>query len=255
MSIFNYPKEQSPTLNEQFAEYLNAKAVAIVGPAHIDDIEQGDLIDSHDVVARVHQPFPLAYTRPPAPKGQSFFNPDFVPRYWHEIVGRKTSIYYTKMLGSHRSNLERIVNNFKRDGGEFICVEREANCWQPANAVIWDVHPMRYLRLDHFIATATLTNSKPLAGTLCICDILKHDIKSAYITGFPCWVTSEGTIENQFVNDNWQPWNDFNFLKKLSTHPDISFDPHMTWLFEKYGAWVEPVPNTDSPIQAGIVNQ
>ena len=49
---------QTPRLNEEFAAYLENKSVAIVGRSGIHELVQGEFIDSHDVVVRVHYMVP-----------------------------------------------------------------------------------------------------------------------------------------------------------------------------------------------------
>lgn len=76
--------------------------------------------------------------------------------------------------------------------------------------------------------------SQPLGGTLAIADICRHDVKSVYLTGFPCFVSTD--YPNGTVEGSKHSYNDFCFLRKLATDSDgrLTVDKHMNHLFQKF---------------------
>ncbi len=234
--------EFSPKLTADCTEYLSGKSVAIIGRAGLDNLHQGYKIDSYDVVVRQHNPVP--YTELDELKvddsKRDWANEPFVPEVWHSRIGRKTSIYFHKIMGGGEDWHKHVVRSFRADGGKFFCCEREANCWKIESTRIWKQIPVRYLTLDHFLNVSLLTGGKPLAGTLIICDILRFPVKNVYLTGFPCWIDAKGNVTNKKDLDRYrlEPWKDFNFLKRLVTQdPRVEVDPYMMSLFSRFGAW------------------
>lgn len=247
--------DPSIALNPQFTTYLTNKSVALIGRSELDLVQQGEFIDSHDVVIRMHEPTPYSTKIPPE---HNHNPPSFIPAAWHNFIGRKTSVFYHRIMGGAREWHRRLIAQFREDGGAFFCCDREGNCWKPESADIWNTIPVRYLTLDHFVFVAQLINAKPLAGTIILCDILRQPIKSLYITGLPCWVDTQGNISmpsQDLLRYKFSPWQDFNFVKELSHNPRVTVDDNMQSLFNNFGKWIEPSHITDSPIQAGITDQ
>ncbi len=81
--------------------------------------------------------------------------------------------------------IKSFVEAFQNSGGKFLCTEQLSNADALGSLIIKKLHPVRYTTVDHYHNTMTAVGTGPVAGTLAITDILKHDIKSAYITGFP----------------------------------------------------------------------
>ena len=228
-------------LDRAFAEYLEGKTVAIVGRANLDQ-KQGRLIDTHDVVVRMHSALP--YTRQPAigeysgwENGEKVTDwkwPPFVPEEWQSRIGKRTSIFYHKFRSGSPDWLKTNVDAFRADGGEFFCVATFENANSLESTNIWEIIPVRYLNTEHFLNTFRAVGSRPMAGTMVITDILRHNVKSVYITGFPCYVRPdqpEGVSRSSHVTIN-----DFKYLATLGSQyaERIQYDPLMIQQFRDF---------------------
>ena len=224
-----------------FAEYLDGKTVAIVGRANLDQ-EQGDLIDSHDIVVRMHSALP--YTREALVGEYSGWDkdervtawtwPPFVPEEWQSRIGKRTSIFYHKFRGGPLDWLQTNVEAFHADGGKFFCVATFENANCPTSTNIWQFILVRYLCTDHFLRTFHAVGSRPMPGTMVITDILRHNVRSVYITGFPCYVRQDqpkGVCRSGHVT-----FNDLKYLASLARqYPErIQYDPLMTQQFHDF---------------------
>lgn len=228
-------------LDRAFAEYLEGKTVAIVGRANLDQ-EQGDLIDSHDVVVRMHSALP--YTREASPGEYSGWDkdekvtawtwPPFVPEEWQSRIGKRTSIFYHKFRAGPPDWLKSNVDAFRADGGKFFCVATFENANSLESTNIWEFIPVRYLNPEHFLRTILVVGTRPMPGTLIITDILRHNVKSAYITGFPCYVRHDqpqGVSKSGHVTIN-----DLKYLASLTRqYPErVQYDLMMTQQFQDF---------------------
>ena len=77
----------------QFRDLIEGKSVAVVGRGtYLGDVEQAAVIDSHDVVARIHSPLPHPHHQYDSwhldPDGDSF-----VPKVWQSRIGTKTQLF------------------------------------------------------------------------------------------------------------------------------------------------------------------
>ena len=71
-----------------------------------------------------------------------------------------------------------------------------------------------------------------VSGIVVIGDILRHSVKSVYITGFPCYF--DAMIGQP---ESWNKRRDIRqleFLHRLSEHDRVRFDPLMYELFETH---------------------
>ncbi len=226
-------REHSPLLHEQFDDYLRGKTVAIVGVSDLHDMEQEALIDSHDVVVRVHRLTPRKDPRLVI-RGNDSNPPPLIPEIWQPYIGSRTDIFFQNISkGANPERTERIVNAFFDEGGQFICTATWNEIWY-AGPKIWDLATIRYLNPEDFYDLWLQLGTRPLAGTVVIADILKRDIKSAYITGFPCFVselTPKGLTKGHF-----QTVNDLLFLRdhyrRIHNPNKLNFDKHMLAKFD-----------------------
>ena len=217
-------EEKTSQLNEQFAEYLRGKSVVIVGRAAeaLQYNEQGEFIDSHDVVVRMHD------MRPYWIKGMDENTAEFVkyeddpwvamsrsvarvPEDWQSRLGKRCHIWYVRGIlpaePQHEPippeekggfTLEKLstffkweVNQFKDIGGKFLCAENWINHQDPCEVVWQKDHDIRYLTVEHWINTMrAIRGHKPLGGTQIVLDILRHEVETVYLTGMPCIINS-----------------------------------------------------------------
>ena len=235
-------EEQSRQLDIDFAEYLKGKTVAIVARGGLTEIEQGDFIDSHDVVVRIHdmRPYdfddvlsPISDPWKGTPKSRRLMN---VPKDWVSRVGSKCNICYfccivpnEVPLEEKLKSYEREITAFRKIGGKFICAESIYNhCC--LGELVWQEHyDIRYLTIDHFLNTMRIIGSTPYAGSIIVTDILRYDIEKVYITGMPFFISREKGMDDPRGEDHYTPKDNLNFLINLTQkYPDrISVDENM----------------------------
>ncbi len=231
MKIYNFADKHND-LDHQFGDYLNDKSIAIVGRAGLDDLDQGEWIDSHDVVVRIHSPVPYAGYIVPHEAPEWTYSP-FVPEEWQSRVGSHVNVFYHKEF--HVSGMEKLLPAFERAGGRFLGVEYSGNLWSYHCSEVRRLAPCRYLTNDHFLNMMDVVGDIPFAGSVAIGDILRHDIKSLYITGFPTFFTADGTL----LPDKWVQKNrgmnfkNIDWLRRLCDQYDaITADSNMQVIFD-----------------------
>ena len=234
-------EEKSRRLDKEYAAYLKGKSVCIVARGGLYNMEQGEFIDSHDVVVRVHnmQPYSSDNCRQHVPVMGHIMN---VPEPWQSRVGSKCNILFFChiMHGKPKEFVLKIFTNelkaFREIGGKFLCGESWLNHSSLSELVWRSIFPIRYLTHDHYLNTMrAIGGSNPYGGTLVAADILRHDIERVYITGMPGYPNHK----DPFGNSDAQPVNDLRFLVDLSIkHPDrVSIDDNMkqAWEYTKNG--------------------
>ena len=231
MHVYEF-EDKYNALDDDFRDYLKGKRVAIIGRAALDNLEQGEWIDSHDVVVRVHQVIPYeGYTVPAeAPRWEY---PPFVPIEWQSRIGSKCSVFYHKEF--HPPNFSGLVTAFNEAGGRFLCHEYLENLWSYSCVEIRKMAPCRYLTNDHFLNVMEVVGDLPYAGSLIIGDLLRHDIKSLYFTGFPTMYQADGTLlPDEWIQQNkYMNFMNINWLRSLwRTYDDITTDSNMESLFQ-----------------------
>ena len=236
--IYTYKNSESD-IDRRFAEYLDGKTVAIVGRANLHTLEQGEFIDSHDVTVRVHSVIPYTPDNQGIKTVQSH-----VPDEWKPIVGSRVDILYHRLLsdskkwadtGKIHPHLIQQINEFWEQGGRFICHE-DPKPFPLRYAIPSLIAEIRYPSLAlyaHLVVELRKDLVEP--GIIAICDVLSHNIKSAYITGFPCYF--DETRKHRTDLSRWdevQDIKELQFLYKLSKHDNVTFDPLMINLFEQH---------------------
>ena len=223
-------------LNKAFADYLHNKSVAIAGRANLHQLEQGDLIDSHDVVVRVHNVVPYF-----PGKGKDRYVA-FVPEEWCSYIGSRVDVLYHRIradtlmfkeVGATDSRARKYIDKFWQQGGKFLCFEDTRQV--PLRfAIAQQITDIRYLDLALYanLVLEIGTERPILPGIVAIGDILRHSIKSAYITGFPCYFDGIVT-ETNYMNKR-RDIRQLEFLHKLSKEVNVSFDSLMHELFDKH---------------------
>ncbi len=234
MKVYDF-KDKTDELDAQFAEYLKDKSVAVVGVAALDDMEQGELIDSHDVVVRIHYAVPYegyCGTERNPENYDRWYYPPFIPPEWQSRIGKRVNVFYHKEFVA--VEMPKLVDAFREAGGEFLCLEYGANLFHYDCCNVRKVAPCRYLTNDHFLNVMEVVEDVPLAGSLIIGDILRHDIKSLYLTGCPTNHQPDGRLcTDDRINQNEHMFfKNFNWLHRLyDNYDNIYADPHMTDLF------------------------
>jgi hypothetical protein len=220
------------------ADIVDGKNVIVVGRAHsllLDPIagaydNQGEFIDSFDVVMRINYMAPFFMTTGGLlPKGEAF-----IPQVLHRHLGRRTTISYTNLDGlnlmfSQGYQFER----FRESGGEAVILEPLIQAMHMSNP-----RHEKHLR-EHYINHEPITpivhapietrdewraamNSCPYTGTLAVADLLKLNPKSVTLFGFTCYTTDADKRLHDPVGAGTahRPQHDFNWLQQTALKDD-----------------------------------
>lgn len=177
----------------QFGELIENKTVAIVGrAAYLNELQQGELIDSHDVVIRVQSNLPY-----PSPKYELKFDNDesFVPKDFHGILGKKTTAFAPANMPYWGSAYcDNIVPRLIERN---CCYLIQHKIYNMVGAV--EVAAIDYIRdkfkIPVFVAEyqqlvemiRALDYTFPMPGTLLIDWVARSRPKTVYCTGFACY--------------------------------------------------------------------
>lgn len=246
--------EYIDSLNRMFSEYLSGKSVALVGRSCLDDIEQGEFIDSHDVVVRVHKAVP--YTSTDTSVEDNFYkNPqndpvkagEFVPERWHPIIGKRVNVFYHRV--EHKNDpgyYQNWLTIFRDAGGEWICHDchRGTGSWQLH--FMQNYAPVRYVDWELKGEIVCEIKQKAEAGTIIIADLLRYDLRSLYVTGFPCmmdnFIRKDSPYSHARLRNHPSPQNhigpqsfaNFKYVYEICQDPRVSVDKNMRKLFEMH---------------------
>ena len=234
---------QFDDINKRFADYVRGKRFALVGKGARKEIVQGDYIDSFDVVARIHWPIPYHDRILPGTLSEDeprirWDPPPFVPLEWQPILGKKTHIFYTSIVGGGKRWRAAIIEAFKADGGEFV-VESHPGVYERAvTHRLAKSCSARQMTRDTYDVLGRELGSQAYGGTLAIFDICSHSVREVYLTGFPCFISDEtpdGMTEAK-PNAYTVPLNDFRWIHNLvqNNQGRITIDSYMADMFEKY---------------------
>ena len=118
-------------------ELIEGKSVAIVGRAeYLNDLEQGELIDSHEVVIRVQSNLPY-----PSPKFEIEFDTDksFVPTDFHSRLGKRTTIFApANMPNWSMDYCDRIIPELIKRDCQYLFQHKIYNMVEPRQIAIID---------------------------------------------------------------------------------------------------------------------
>ena len=221
--------------HNDFAHYLSGKTVALIGRApYIMEMEQGDLIDSHDIVVRMHYPTPnenFSDTKNMEVQG-------IIPTYAVKYIGERTNVLYDNLQHPWGNDHVAGIQKMKSTDGEWVCI---GNILSLANTttMLWTLgmydsiadimgSKIRIVDLIAYMDLARkLSHKLPVAGTIALYDLLLHGVSSLYITGMTNW---QGKGENalDIEQHGYEVLPNFNFVRGLIEFDKrISIDPYM----------------------------
>lgn len=216
-------------LDRQMAEFLEGKSVAILGRGPSLASCNAEIIESHDVVVRVHRPAPV----------EDWWPPPLVQPEWQNRVGSRTDILYSSMgTGGAELNVQkkewinRVCKAFKDEGGKFFCRPHPIYAMQTNNVSdyveFWH-YEIRFVDLAVYLRLRRELNSYPFPGTLAVADIFSFNVTKAFIGGMTCYCDKSSIgIEE----DGRKSKCDFNYIRSLwRNNPNVSVDPIMEELF------------------------
>jgi len=154
-------------IEEEYTEYLKGKRVCLVGPAgHIMKIDQKDLIESYDIVARLNKAWP-------------------VPEGLQQCSGVRTDILYSAMATHCLPEKNMLwTKEFKKEVKFLVCpFERQPPCPVVMGKV--KSHKIPFIQFDPERYSIVMKDLKtnPNSGTGAIIHLLLYPIKELYVTG------------------------------------------------------------------------
>lgn len=221
------------TLNRDFADYLENKSVAILGRGPSLQSCSRSVIESYDVIVRVHRPAPI----------EDWWPPPLVQEEWQSMVGSRTNILYSSLgRGANDAFIERVTSSFKDEGGKFLChphpwyaITNQYSC-----SIMERTMPVRYVDIALYHSLYKYLRVDPFPGTLVVADILTHKVSKVFIGGMTCYCdrSKVGIME-----DYKKSKCDFNYIRSIwqCSNDQIVVDPVMEELFNIIG---ESVPET-----------
>ena len=202
-------------------EFVEGKSVAIVGRAeYLNEIEQGELIDSYEVVVRTQSNLPY-----PSPAFKLKFDNDdsFVPKDYHHILGTKTTAFAPTNLpywALHYCD-DIIPKLIKRNCR--VLIQHKIYNLMGANQIATIDYIKKTQKIPVFIASydrfehivRTLDYTFPMPGTLLIDFINQHNPRSLYLTGFACYQDmADDKVKSEIkIHRDHKPLYDLRFLR------------------------------------------
>ena len=151
-----------------YSSFLQNKKVVIVGPApHIMEYQNGELIDSYDIVVRINHGY-------------------IIPEKKKKCIGSRVDILYDSMLSQKGSGITMPIDKLK-NRVKWICT---SNVLEKHYQDIYDFQQMiknkiLFHIIDFSFWELLVKKMKvPHSGTVAILDLLRYDIVELFITGF-----------------------------------------------------------------------
>ncbi len=222
-------------------ELVEGKSVAIVGRAeYLNEIEQGELIDSHDVVIRTQSNLPW-----PSPAYELKFDNEesFVPRDFQHLFGTKTTAFApTNMPHWPMDELQKVVPKLIERNCKCLIQHKIYNTVGAKQIAVLDFIQDKYkipifcTPYEQFVdLVRALDYTFPMPGTLLIDYIKRHNPRSLYCTGFACYLDTNDVwlkCEVKVYRDH-KPLYDIRFLRDLVAQADnVTVDDKLMTYFE-----------------------
>ena len=182
---------------KDFYNFIKNKSLIIVGPSkNLENKKMGKFIDSHDIVIRLNNSFPILYNKEVS----------------HEDVGTRTDIIYH--TGAIKKVLELIYEKYKIDKSEILKADKIKYFVSKRDPIVGTRLEKKYtsdfvkiIRNDIKILTVhkkflvklrkNLKNTDPNMSTIAFIHLLKFKFKSCRIIG--CDFYSSGYNKSYFI--------------------------------------------------------
>ena len=219
--------------NPDYLKFLKDKRVIIVGPAE-SLLERGDgkFIDSFDIVVRVNRGI----------------EPTFLNS---QKIGSRTDILYNCMLEKDDNGGKIELNLLKLKNVKFVSYHSQVSYQGKAeptkphhldNAKLTIMNSfLKTHMIDHnfYNSISSQVNCRPNTGFIAIFDLLFHEVKELYITGYTFYMDGfmkgykdhldEDFINRAYTSKRHVQKNLFQFLKKkVKENNKIKTDPILT---------------------------
>jgi len=212
--LSNYNK--SIINDKNYYNFLYDKKIALVGPSNNTlDTNQGNLIDSYDLVIRLNKTFEI-------------------PLNIQKDVGRRVDVLYNSMNISdypkENDLTQKRIYNLKNNGCKYI------SCPYPfiypfENDILRFLDnnqnkiPYHIINLNLYKYLVNSIKGRPYTGTCAIMDLISFPIKELYITGIDCYISkyykeyrqiSNNKLANLRDNNIHNNYSQLMFIKKLA---------------------------------------
>lgn len=231
---------------EQFASYLKDKSVAIVGRAeYLNHMEQGEFMDSHDIVIRAHSNLPYPSNRFVLECDESG---SFVPQSHQPQLGKKTDVFAPANLPFWDIQyIDELIPRLMRCGCQWLIQHKSYNVptQEPADKrlslSVIDYITGRFMPV--FVASPQvfdevmreLDYSFPMPGTLLIEEIIRLNPSRVYVTGFTCYMDNKErwlAADVSLTRDH-KPLYDLRYLRDRERKGCIETDDVMKRYFDE----------------------
>lgn len=234
-------------LEQRFAGYVAGKRIAIVARGESMVKLNGEFIDSHDIVVRVHSPGHGNW----APEHNQHFAwdpPPFVPEVSQPFVGKRTHIYYNNWANIKNTEfIDAAIQALKDENCKFLCFQSPYNILSDPGQKIY-IHgkfPCRFINMELWSYMHKELGTTPLEGTIALVDILQYNPASVFVGGMECWQSAKfGGVRPD--GGGYQPNKDFEFLFNLWKNNDnFTVNPEVEALFKIHF----PADETDKSVK------
>ena len=216
--------------NLNYLKFLKGKRVIIVGPAEsLLERGNGEFIDSFDIVVRVNRGI----------------EPTFLNS---KKIGSRTDILYNCMLEKDDNGGKIDLNMLKLKNVKFVSYHSQVSYQGKAEPIkphhldngklklmnsFLNTHMIDY---NFYNSISSQVNCRPNTGFIAIFDLLFHEVKELYITGYTFYMDGfmkgyKDHLDDDFINRAYTSKrhvqkNLFKFLKKIAKEDErIKPDP------------------------------
>lgn len=219
--------------NQDYLNFLKDKKVIIVGPAEsLLERGNGEFIDSFDVVVRVNRGI----------------EPTFLNS---KKIGSRTDILYNCMLEKNDNGGKIDLNMLKLKNVKFVSYHPQVSYQGLAEPIRpYHLDNSKLMIMNSFLNThmidsnfynsiSSQVNCRPNTGFIAIFDLLFHQVKELYITGYTFYLDGfmkgykdhldDTFIKKCYTSKRHNQKNLFEFLKKTAKNDQrINTDPILT---------------------------
>ena len=193
---------------DTYSEFLKGKRVALIGPSEsIEEVAQGEFVDSHDVVVRMVRPG-SAGGRVPTGADR-----EIIPKRLEKNIGTRVDVVYSNFdgIGLDESYLNYLVGK----GVKYFNSTRPA---EYGNNSINDYKPLLEEAgllscappIPKYENWSDSLKASPCSGFCILLDLLSHDIKELYVFGYSFhkdlaikeWLSHNNVTREWYRNDN-----------------------------------------------------
>lgn len=221
--------------DKNYYNFLYNKRIALVGPSsNTLNTNQGDLIDSYDLVIRLNKTFEI-------------------PENIQKDVGKRIDVLYNSMNTSDypkqndltKQRLDNLrINNCKYISCPYPFIYPFENDILKFLDNNQNKIPYHIINLNLYKYLVSSINGRPYTGTCAIMDLISFPIKELYITGIDCYINkyyneyrkiSNSILDNLRNNHIHNNYSQLMFIKKLAyINKKIKLDKFLeNFFFEK----------------------